>query len=60
MSPKKRFWLIQAPNMSKHISRNRGATIKISRKTAYDKVEFFWGGRGEAKHGSTIKTFLQV
>ncbi len=32
------FWLIQAPNISKHISRNGGATIKVSRKTAYDKV----------------------
>ncbi len=30
--------LIQAPNMSKHISRNGGATIKASRKTANDKV----------------------
>ncbi len=26
------FWLIQAPNISKHISRNGGATIKASRK----------------------------
>ncbi len=32
------FGLIQATNMSKHISRNRGATIKASRKKAYDKV----------------------
>ncbi len=32
------FWSIQAPNLSKHISRNRGATIKASRKTAHDKV----------------------
>ncbi len=30
--------LIQAPFMSKHISRNGGATIKASRKTAHDKV----------------------
>ncbi len=29
------FW---ARNMSKLISRNRGATIKASRKTAHDKV----------------------
>ncbi len=36
-------WLIQAPNMSKHISRNRGAIIKASRKTAHDKVFIFWG-----------------
>ncbi len=31
------FWLIQAPNISKHISRNGGATIKASRKIGYDK-----------------------
>ncbi len=34
------FWLIQAPNISKHISRNGGATIKASRKTAHVKVFF--------------------
>ncbi len=28
------FWLIQAPNMSKHISRNIGATINASQKIA--------------------------
>ncbi len=32
------FWLIQAPNISKHISSNGWATIKDSRKTAHDKV----------------------
>ncbi len=37
------FWLIQAPNISKHISRNGGATIKVSRKTAHDNVFLFWG-----------------
>ncbi len=38
------FWLIQAPYISKHISRNGGATIKASWKTAHDKVFFlFWG-----------------
>ncbi len=37
------FLLIQAPNMSKHISRNGGATIKASRKTAHDKVVYFGG-----------------
>ncbi len=36
------FLLIQAPNMSKHISRNRRATIKASRKTAHNKVFLFW------------------
>ncbi len=46
------FWggegggLIQAPNMSKHISRNRGATIKASQKTAHDKVYYF-GAKGQ-------------
>ncbi len=37
------FWLIQAPNISKHISRNGGATIKASRKTAHAKNKLFWG-----------------
>ncbi len=37
------FWLIQALQISKHISRSGGATIKASRKTAYDKVFLFWG-----------------
>ncbi len=35
------FWLIQARNMSKHISRNSGITIKASRNTAHDKVFLF-------------------
>ncbi len=38
------FGLIQAPYISKHISRNGGATIKASRKTAHDEV--FWGQKG--------------
>ncbi len=33
-------------NMSKHISRNRGATIKASQKTAHDKVYYF-GAKGQ-------------
>ncbi len=37
------FGLIQAPNISKHISRNGGATIKASQKIAHDKVSLFWG-----------------
>ncbi len=38
------FWLIQAPNISKHISRNGGATNKTSQKTDHNKVFFlFWG-----------------
>ncbi len=40
------FWLIQAPNISKHISRNGGATIKASRKTAHDKSFFILGQKG--------------
>ncbi len=39
------FWLIQAPHISKHISRNGGATIKVSRKTADDKVFFILGAK---------------
>ncbi len=39
------FWLIQAPYISKHISRNGGATIKASRKTAHDKVFLFGGNK---------------
>ncbi len=35
------FWLFQAPNISKHISWNEGATIKASWKTAH---EFFYFG----------------
>ncbi len=37
------FWLIQAPYISKHISKNGGATIKASWKTAHDKKKIFWG-----------------
>ncbi len=41
------FWvLIEAPNMSKHTSRNRGATIKASRKIAHDKVFYILGQKG--------------
>ncbi len=29
---------MQVPNMSKYISRNKGATIKTFRETAHDKV----------------------
>ncbi len=39
------FWLIQAPNISKHIFRNGGATFKASRKTALNKVFFYFGGK---------------
>ncbi len=33
--------LIQAPYISKHISRKGGATIKASQKTAHDKKNYF-------------------
>ncbi len=53
------FWLIQAPYICKHISRNGGATIKASRKTAHDKV-FILGQKGHffPKNGGTIKKKL--
>ncbi len=38
------FWLIQVPNTSKHIFRNKGATTKASQKTAHAKVFFIWEG----------------
>ncbi len=48
--------LIQAPYISKHISRNGGATIKSSWKTAHNKV-FILGQKGYSfqKNGGTIK-----
>ncbi len=51
------FWLIQAPYISMHISRNGEATIKASRKTAHDKVIFILGQKGHffSKNGGTIK-----
>ncbi len=54
------FWLIQAPYISKHISRNGGATIKASRKTAHDKVFFILGQKYNffPKNGSSIKKKL--
>ncbi len=54
------FWLFQAPYISKHISRNGGATIKASRKTAHDKVFFILGHKGHffPKNGCTIKIFF--
>ncbi len=58
MSQTKIFvWLIEAPNMSKHISRNRGATIKASQKTAHDKVFFILGQKSHfvKRNCGTIK-----
>ncbi len=37
------FWLIQAPYISKHISRNGGATIKVFRKTAHEYFFYILG-----------------
>ncbi len=57
MSQSKSFFsLIQVPNISKHISRNGGATIKTSRKTAHDKVFFILGQKAifPQKNGGTI------
>ncbi len=53
-------WLIQAPYISKHIFRNVGATIKASRKTAYDKIFFILGQKGHffSNNGGTIKKTL--
>ncbi len=39
------FWLIQPPNLSKYISRNGGATVKASRKTAHDKKKNYFGAK---------------
>ncbi len=54
------FWLIQAPYISKHISRNGGTTIKVSRKTADDKVFFILGQKGHffKRNGNTIQKML--
>ncbi len=53
------FWLIQAPNTCKHISRNKGATMKDSRKIADDKVSFNFlvKLRFFQKNGSTLKKY---
>ncbi len=55
-------WLIQAPNISKHISRNGGFTIKASRKTAHDKFIFILGQKGHfiSKIGGTIKNVIAL
>ncbi len=60
MSKSKDFLgLIKDPYISKHISRNGGATIKASRKTAHDKV-FYFGAKSHffSKNGGTIKKKL--
>ncbi len=54
--------LIQAAKMSKHISRNGGATIKASRKTAHDKDFFYFGGKMAffTKNGGTMKNVIAL
>ncbi len=56
------FWLIQAPNISKHISRNGGATIKASRKIAHDKVFFILEQKGHffPKNSGTMKNVIAL
>ncbi len=56
------FWLIQAPNISKHISRNGGAIIKVSRKTAHDKVVFYFGAKRLffLKNNGTMKKVIAI
>ncbi len=56
------FGLIQAPNISKHISTNGGATITAFRKTAYDKVFFILGEKGHfpPKYGGTMKNVIAL
>ncbi len=63
MSQSKDFLgLIQAPNISKHISRNGGAIIKASRKTAHDKVFLILGQKGHfsPKNGGTMKNVIAL
>ncbi len=59
---KRYFWLIQAPNISKHIPRNGGATIKASRGTAHDKKCFILGQKGHflPKNGGTMKNVIAL
>ncbi len=46
--------------MSKHISRNNGATIKASQKTVHDQVFLFWGKKAtpQKKIDGNIKNKL--
>ncbi len=54
------FGLMQAPYISKHISRNGEATIKASQRTAHDNLFFILGQKGHffPKNGGTIKNKL--
>ncbi len=59
---KELFWLIQTPNISKHMSRNGGATIKASRKTAHDKDFLILGQKAifSQKNGGTKKNVIAL
>ncbi len=48
--------------MSMHISRNGGATIKASRKTAHNKVFLILGQKGHfsPKNGGTMKNVIAL
>ncbi len=48
--------------MQAHISRNGGARIKASRKTAHDKVFFILGQKGHfpQKNGGTMKNVIAL
>ncbi len=54
--------LIQAANISKHISRNGGVTIKASRKTSHDKVVLILVQKGKfsPKNGGTMKNVIAL
>ncbi len=54
------FWLIQAPNISKKVSRNGRAAIKASRKKAHYKVFLILRQKGNfcTKNGGTINKNL--
>ncbi len=54
--------LIKAPNISKHISRNRGAIIKVSRKAAHDKVFVILGQKGHyfPQNAGTMKYVIAL
>ncbi len=54
------FWLIQAPYISKHISRNERATIKASRKTVHNKVFFYFGAKRPFFHKKMVAPSKKV
>ncbi len=57
------FWVNPSPKyIQARISRNGGATIKASRKTAHDKDFFILGQKGHffPKNGATTKNVLAL